>query len=215
MSPLDGTRGDSSQPDAPAGTGGDFADRLAALERLVLQSQSEIAELRRAMPTATRVMPNDVAAGGRSLFVDPAVADALRRPPRDEAGASATPTFAERIHSGAALSGVELESLVGRYGTLALAALVILMAVGAVIKMAVERGLLTPEVRVAAGLIVAALRWNLNGWAKDFTDEQGVDGAARMAQVLLAIAPRQMPAAGSPAREWARKFVTDPAYQLK
>ena len=89
--------------------------------------------------------------------MDPAVADALRRPPRDEAGASATPTFAERIHSGAAVSGVELESLVGRYGTLALAALVILMAVGAVIKMAVERGLLTPEVRVAAGLIVAAL----------------------------------------------------------
>ncbi|CAN5778067.1 hypothetical protein BH11GEM1_BH11GEM1_31560 [soil metagenome] len=157
MSPLDDSRGDSRQPDPPAGTDGDFADRLAALERLVLQSQSEIAELRRAMPTATRVMSHDVAAGGRSPFVDPAVADALRRPPRDEASASAPPTFAERLHSGAALSGVELESLVGRYGTLALAALVILMAVGAVIRMAVERGLLTPEVRVVAGLIVAAL----------------------------------------------------------
>ena len=157
MSPLDETRGDSSQPDQPAPTGGDFADRLAALERLVLQSQVEIAELRRTMPSATRVMPLDAKAGGRSPFVDPALADALRRPPLEGASLSATPTFTERLHSGAGLSGVELESLVGRYGTLALAAVVILMAVGAVIKMAVEQGLLTPEVRVAAGLIVAAL----------------------------------------------------------
>jgi uncharacterized membrane protein len=60
------------------------------------------------------------------------------------------------MRASAAIDGPELESLVGRYGTLALAALVILMGVGALIKMAVERGLLTPEVRVAAGVVVAA-----------------------------------------------------------
>ena len=157
MSPLDETRDDSSQPDPDASTGGDFAGRLAALERLVLQSRAEIAELQRAMPTAARVVPLDARASGRSPFVDLAVAGALRRLPTEGASISAPATFTERLHSGAALSGVELESLVGRYGTLALAALVILMAVGAVIRMAVERGLLTPEVRVAAGLIVAAL----------------------------------------------------------
>lgn len=162
MSPLDDARGDSTPPDPRAGTGGDIGNRLAALERQVLLSQVEIAELRRAMPAVLLAASPGVATGGRSPFVEPAVADALRRPPRGDVPggpplAPARRTFADRLQSGAELSGAELESIVGRYGTLALAALVILMAVGAVIKMAVERGLLTPEVRVAAGLIVAAL----------------------------------------------------------
>ena len=162
MSPLDNSRGDSSLPDPRTGPDGDIADRLAALERQVLVSQAEIAELRRAMPAALLGVSSREAPGTRSPFVEAAVADALRRPPRGDVSGTqslppARPTFADRLQSGAGMSGVELESLIGRYGTLALAALVILMAVGAVIKMAVERGLLTPEVRVVAGLIVAAL----------------------------------------------------------
>ena len=153
MSPLDDARGDSIPPDPRAGTDGDIANRLAALELQVLLSQVEIAELRRAMPAVLLAASPGVATGGRSPFVEPAVADALRRPPRGDVPggpplAPARRTFADRLQSGARLSGAELESIVGRYGTLALAALVILMAVGAVIKMAVERGLLTPEVRV-------------------------------------------------------------------
>lgn len=78
----------------------------------------------------------------------------VRPPP---AARPAHPSISERLHSGAEISGPQIESFVGRYGTLALAALVILMGVGAVIKMAVEHGLLTPEVRVVAGVIVAVL----------------------------------------------------------
>ena len=57
----------------------------------------------------------------------------------------------------AATGGLELESLVGRYGTLLLAALVILMGVGVLIKVAVSRGLLTPEVRIGMGALAAAV----------------------------------------------------------
>lgn len=75
-------------------------------------------------------------------------------PPRGDR-ASASPS--SRLNAHSTLSGKDLESIVGRYGTLVLAALVILMAVGAVIKMAVERGLLTPEVRVMAGVLAAVV----------------------------------------------------------
>ncbi|MEP6990366.1 MAG: DUF2339 domain-containing protein [bacterium] len=134
--------------------------RLAALERDVAALRMEIAALRGALTRAgtpgTAVPPP---AGAAPAFVSPAVASALRQPPAPPLSsipaAHASPSLSDRLHAAAPISGVELESLVGRYGTLALAALVILMAVGAIIKMAVQRGLLTPDVRVAAGLLVA------------------------------------------------------------
>ena len=61
------------------------------------------------------------------------------------------------MHAGAAISGDEIESLVGRYGMPALAGLLILMAVGALIKVAVDKGLLTPEVRIGSGAVTAVL----------------------------------------------------------
>jgi hypothetical protein len=118
---------DDSAPLAPASNAEASGDRLEALERQVAALRAEVAAMR----------------GG------------LRPPPLPPR--PARPSFSQRMHASAAISGPELESLVGRYGTLALAALVILMGVGAVIKMAVEHGLLTPEVRVATGVIVAVL----------------------------------------------------------
>jgi hypothetical protein len=59
-------------------------------------------------------------------------------------------------HPHPTISGDEIESLVGRYATLIFAAVVILMGVGVLIKVAVLRGLLTPEVRVAIGAMAAA-----------------------------------------------------------
>jgi uncharacterized membrane protein len=50
-----------------------------------------------------------------------------------------------------------LETLVGRYGTLALAALTILMGVGAFLGWAIRNGLIGPELRVALGATGAAL----------------------------------------------------------
>ena len=135
-------------------------DRLSALEQQVAALSAEVAGLREAVRPAAQAAMSASAPVAAPAFVNPALAAALRQPPTGTGGPpppSGHRSFSDRMHSTAAISGDELESLVGRYGTLALAALVILMAVGAVIKMAVQHGLLTPEVRVVAGTIVAVL----------------------------------------------------------
>jgi predicted membrane protein DUF2339 len=72
------------------------------------------------------------------------------------------PSGLARLHLGArarasrhALTGDQLESWVGRYGTLASGAAVILLGVGTLIVWAVNRGLLRAEVRVAGGVLTA------------------------------------------------------------
>jgi uncharacterized membrane protein len=140
MSPLDDAPGDSarSSTDALASDG-----RLAALEARVVRLSEEVTELREALAASPRL---DHPSRSRS----DAGAEGGSAP-------SARETFLRGVRASIPVSGDELESLVGRYGTLALAALVILMMVGALIKMAVERGLLTPEVRVAFGIVIAVL----------------------------------------------------------
>jgi hypothetical protein len=54
------------------------------------------------------------------------------------------------------LSGDAVESWVGRYGTLIAAAFVILLGVGTLVVWAVQRGLLSPQVRVALGAVATA-----------------------------------------------------------
>ena len=136
------------RPDAAAADIGTAA-RLSALERQVAELRAEVAQLRAA------------ASRGEPVRVPPDVA-ALRLPPRpttNRAASSQTPrgpfTWA-RDAMRSASGGLELEAIVGRYGTLLLAALVILMGVGVLIRVAVSRGLLTPEVRVAMGALAAA-----------------------------------------------------------
>lgn len=139
--------------------------RLAALERQVAALTAEVASLRDARGPAAAAPPaQDMPpADARGPHLNRELADRLRGAPRDDAPRSDPPpaeppraaSFGERMHSGGAISGDELESMVGRYVTLAVAALVILMAVGAIIKAAVEKGLLTPEVRVIAGAVAA------------------------------------------------------------
>lgn len=58
------------------------------------------------------------------------------------------------------------------------------------------------------------VRWDLNQWASRYAVGKSPGSAADMSKILLAMAPREMPTAGTPA-EWARQLVTDPAYQLK
>lgn len=135
------------RPDATAADIGTAA-RLSALERQVAELRAEVAQLR---ATVTR---------GEPVRVPPDVA-ALRQPPRAPANrpGQATPRgpFAwARDAMRSASGGLELEAVVGRYGTLLLAALVILMGVGVLIQVAVSHGLLTPEVRVAMGALAAA-----------------------------------------------------------
>ncbi|MBC7622938.1 MAG: DUF1800 domain-containing protein [Aeromicrobium sp.] len=61
---------------------------------------------------------------------------------------------------------------------------------------------------------MAALNWNLEGWSSNFNQPNAKDNLANMSKVVLAVAPRQLPVGGRPA-DWARTFVSDPAYQLK
>ena len=165
------------------------AERLAALEREVAALRSEVAHLRQSVrPTQTYGTPAH-SSPAIAAYLDPAIAAALRKPSvaTGDVSAQVPPTlpggrhfFSEFMHSDAPISGVELESMVGRYGTLSLAAVLVLMGVGAIIKMAVEKGLLTPEVRVLAGLVVAVL---LGGAGMVFRGR----GEVRYGGVLLAL----------------------------
>ena len=140
----------SSVDDRPEITAADTgtAARLSELERQVATLTAEVARLRVA------------SARGETVRVPPDVA-ALRLPPRASARGSTPKTprnpfewVRDAVRS--ASGGLELEAAVGRYGTLLLAALVILMGVGVLIRVAVSHGLLTPEVRVAMGALAAA-----------------------------------------------------------
>lgn len=59
-----------------------------------------------------------------------------------------------------------------------------------------------------------AMKWDLDGWASRFNDGKGLEGAAGLATVVLAMPPREMPRGNAPA-DWVRALVADPAYQLK
>ena len=150
--------------------------RLSALEREVAELRAAVAELR----GTERVAGVESAPVRRppATLLDPRIAEALRnreRIPELEPRSDGVKNRAVR-----ALGSLQLESLVGRYGTLALAALIILMAVGALIKMAVENGLITPEVRIVSGFVAAALLAAAGFWFRG-------RGDVRYGGVLLAL----------------------------
>src|SRR5258705_3049447 len=128
-------------------------DRLAALEQQVAALSAEVARLRSA------VASNGV------------------RP----AASSHHDAFARASAVAASIKEDEIESFVGRYGTLLLGALVMLMGLGVLIKLAVAHGLLTPIVRVSIGAIVAA---GVGATGVYFHRR----GEVRYANVLLALA---------------------------
>ncbi|MDB4916550.1 MAG: Protein of unknown function transrane [Gemmatimonadetes bacterium] len=153
------SRGDVPVPREDAGAEERSASaRLTALEAQMEALRSEVGALRQSMQ-ATALPVNAAPAGppgaGRFRSLRPSLVAALRQPPPDTGSASSSGASAPSPRASADISAKDLESLVGRYGTLALAALVILMAVGALIKMAIEKGMLTPEVRVLAGALAA------------------------------------------------------------
>src|SRR4051812_20638337 len=115
--------------------------RLGALEAEIAALRSELDELR-----------------GRVGRIEPSGRSAGTPPPF----AAARSTLADRLRSApssmrrASLSGDAVESWVGRYGTLVAGAFVILLGVGTLVVWAVQRGLLSPELRVAAGAATTA-----------------------------------------------------------
>jgi hypothetical protein len=128
-------------------------DRLAALEHQVAALTAEVVRLRAEVQAGT---------GG------------ARPVPRHDA-------FARASAAAAAIKEEEIESFVGRYGTLLLGAFVLLMGVAVLIQFAVTRGLLTPAVRVGLGALTAATV----GAAGVYFHRRG---EVRYANVLLALA---------------------------
>jgi uncharacterized membrane protein len=140
--------------------------RLAALEAEVATLRGELAELRGWL-------------GGTG----PSVRAAEARP---TPGAQAADALADRLRvpstaRRASLTGDVVESWVGRYGTLVAGAFVILLGVGTLVVWAVQRGLLSPELRIAGGAAttacVAAAGWQFRR-----------RGERRYGNVLLALA---------------------------
>ncbi|MDQ2768530.1 MAG: DUF2339 domain-containing protein, partial [Gemmatimonadota bacterium] len=75
---------------------------------------------------------------------------------------------------------IDLEKLFGRYGTIAVASLAILMGVGTFLSWAIEHGHLGPSVRVALGFIGAGIVAAFGLWVRDKRD-------VRFGNVLLAL----------------------------
>lgn len=75
---------------------------------------------------------------------------------------------------------IDLEKLLGRYGTIAVASLAILMGVGTFLSWAIEHGLLGPTVRVVLGFIGAMIVAGVGLWVREKRD-------VRFGNVLLAL----------------------------
>ena len=132
---------------------GPYDDRIAALEQQLTALRAEVALLRSQVRSgATRV----------------------HAAPRHDA-------FARASAVASSIREEEIESLVGRYGTVLLGAFVLLLGVGVLIQFAVAQGLLTPAVRVGIGALVAAAV----GAAGVYFHRRG---EVRYANVLLALA---------------------------
>ncbi|AHG92371.1 Protein of unknown function DUF2339, transmembrane (plasmid) [Gemmatirosa kalamazoonensis] len=161
-------------------------DRLSRLEQSVEELRREIAALR-----AERERPRD------------ALRDALRDAPREPpiTRAAAPPPiarYAPRRSAGEWLAGqmeglglgtlphdrADVEAIVGRYGTVALAALLILMGVGAFLTWAIANYTIGPGTRVALGVVLAAALGAL-GWRVRRGDAHE---GRRYGDVLLALA---------------------------
>lgn len=140
---------------ASGGHEGEDPDRLAALERQVAALTAEVALLR---ASSRQESSERASVPPPSPRMEPQIAAALHAPPSASPGTTQHGLIGRAGVTGtggAMLDGDELESLVGRYGTLLLAALVILMGVGVLIQWSVAHGLLTPEVRVGLGALAA------------------------------------------------------------
>ena len=167
---------DDRTPDA------ETAARLAELERTVATLQRELAGLQRALAA--------VSATGASTSSRAAIAP---RPSRRRALGGA---LRQRLGAWTVRLGLghvpadreELEAVVGRYGTVALAALLILMGLGAFLTWAIAVVSLTPAARVALGAVGAAAL-GAAGWRlRVVAARSDASGTKRFGDVLFALA---------------------------
>ena len=166
-------------------------ERIAVLERHIRALYDQLGALREELrahnagapapvaPAAAKVEQSpkapDREEGPSSLFATPA-------PPRQAPNAApAPPPPPPRPKAAPAPTpDIDLEKLFGRYGTIAVASLAILMGVGTFLSWAIEHGHLGPTVRVVLGFIGAGIVAAVGLWVRDKRD-------VRFGNVLLAL----------------------------
>lgn len=155
-------------------------ERLDSLEQTVADLAREVRELRAVvdrLEAAAVAKPSPIQDSTSVARATSAVATPASEPPV----ARPTPVFA-RPDSIAALlpRKIDFESLIGRYGTLALASLTILLGAGAFLSWAIANGKIGPELRVVLGAIgagaVGVVGWRLRA-----------KGSTRFGSTLLAL----------------------------
>ncbi len=165
-------------------------ERLRNLERVVQSLADEVAALRAGLatadPSAVRLAsPQSLQAlpGGVNTGTDQSLSSSTARtspavPPL------ATPASARGARPERRARSMDLEALVGRYGTLLLGALTIVLGVGVFLSWAVERITLGPVARVSLGALGAAMLGALGLWLRE---RDGV-GTRRFGNAVLALA---------------------------
>lgn len=175
--------------------------RVGQLETVLRALYPEVQHLRAAVetlrarftdmpdPQSQRGAPPDAPPDAPPLapLVAPALVPAMPPPvstvlsPTADAveGTGREPPRPESPHAAPARSDVE--SLIGRYGTLGLATLMILLAVGAFVRWAIAQGLLGPAARVGLGVVAAGLVAGIGLWLRG-------RGARQFGYTLLSLA---------------------------
>lgn len=156
--------------------------RIAVLEQHVRSLYEQIEALRRELGG------REQSAAGASRAAEPA-REPIRLSASDEApqqGAPpprpprAPPPAPPPRVSYPSPAPIDVEGLLGRYGTIALASLAILMGVGTFLSWAIQHGLLGPVVRVVLGFVGAAVVAGVGAWVREKRD-------VRFGNVLLAL----------------------------
>ena len=158
-----------------------MTDRLDALERIVADLAREVGAL--------RAVVDRLEASQQPSESTPKDVRVERLPPESVEERAPAPSIAASIdaerraytrRSGLERRSIDFESLIGRYGTLALASLTILLGVGAFLGWAIQQGKIGPGMRVFVGALaagaLAVVGWRLR-----------LRGSMRFGSVLLAL----------------------------
>ena len=168
------------------------ADRIERLETIVRSLNQQLTELRSDV-AALRGVARPTVADGEHAHTGPSPARSAeesveeRSARRARPEPPAEPTFipptiraAPRAANGG-VAALDIEALIGRYGTIALATLALLAGMGAFLTWAVAHGLLGPTPRVVLGAIGAATVAGIGWWLRS-------RGTVHFGNTLLALA---------------------------
>lgn len=167
-------------------------ERIERLETIVRSLSQQLTELRSevaALHAEPRPRDGGVGRARTGPPSVPAAGEVARRPPVGRArpappqGDAALRLPGAGAESRAAMDGVaalDIEALIGRYGTIALATLALLAGMGAFLTWAIAHGLLGPGRRVVLGAIGAAAVASLGWWLRS-------RGTVRFGNTLLAL----------------------------